>query len=490
MKDSKTPKPGHKPNGTTPADPAKRKRGGRPRRTVFPEKTSTKTRCPWRKLRREVGAGLPLVQQLQKEHPNDPFAQLAGFFREFRIEAATGRKRSVGFKTRHKYVHIMMRVLETLRGLNMRIRNLTELSAKQVRYVHRKWEADGASDSSLAMLNTVLRRFGVWIGKPQLAPPLRELVVNPERGRRSSSLVHPKTWESCGIDREAAFEKMRAQCPFAAMQLRLGWAFGLRVEEQLMLRPAESDKGDKLWIHRGTKGGRWREVEIKEQWERNLIDEAKALAASHPKGILAARPSRTLEQARNHYYYLCRKIGLQAKGSFASTPHGARHSFAVRHYELEGGAPAPVLGGPMLPRENDLKVRQRLAEQLGHGRASATAAYVGTVAHITACERKRNACLKEREQLLATDEALLALAREARLVGFFLVGPAATGDTLGPQTQVLCDTVQPLSDPMLAAILGRVGELLRIECELAERGWVESNGLATFEIRALGSSPL
>ena len=129
MKDAKTRKPGHKPSGTTPADPDKRSRGGRPRRTVFPDKPPTKTRCPWRKLRPEVGAGLPLVQQLQKERRNDPFAQLAGFFREFRIEAATGRKRTVGFKTRHKYVHIMMRVLETLRELNMRIQNLTELSA-------------------------------------------------------------------------------------------------------------------------------------------------------------------------------------------------------------------------------------------------------------------------------------------------------------------------------------------------------------------------
>jgi integrase len=486
MKDSKTPKPGQMPNGTTPADPATRKRGGRPRRTVFPEKPSTKTRCPWRKLRQEVGTGLALVEHLQKAHPNDPFAQLAGFFREFRIQAATGRKRAVGFKTRHKYVHIMMRVLETLRELNMRIRNLTELSAKQVRYVHRKWEADGASDSSLAMLNTVLRRFGVWIGKPQLAPPVRELLANPERGRRSTSLVHAKDWESCGIDREAAFEKMRAQCRFAAMQLRLGWAFGLRVEEQLMLRPAESDKGDKLWIHRGTKGGRWREVEIKEQWERDLVDEAKAMAATHPKGILAARPSRTLEQARNHYYYLCRKIGLQAKGCFASTPHGARHSFAVRHYELEGGVPAPVLGGPMLPRETDLKVRQRLAEQLGHGRATATAAYVGTVAHITTCERKSNTCLMEREQLLATDETLLSLVREAKVLAFFLVGPAATGDALAPEALILCDAVEPLSDQMRTAIPGRVGELLHTECVLVDRSRVESDGLATFEIRALG----
>ncbi len=213
------------------------------------------------------------------------------------------------------------------------------------------------------------------------------------------------------------------------------------------------------------------------------------MAASHPKGILAARPSRTLEQARNHYYYLCRKIGLQAKGLFGSTPHGARHSFAVRRYEREGGGPAPVLGGPMLPRETDLKVRQRLAGELGHGRPSATAAYVGTVAHITACERKRNSRLKEREQLLATDETLLALVHEAKVRAFFLAGPVATGDTLRSQALVLCEAVEPLSDPMRAAILGRLGELLHTRCALVDRSWVESNVLPTFEISALGNPP-
>lgn len=224
------------------------------------------------------------------------------------------------------------------------------------------------------MLNTVLRRFGVWMGKPTMTPPLPELLADPRRGRRSTSATKPRSWESRKIDPEALFNKMQAECEVQEVQMRLGVAFGLRVQEQLMLRPHESDKGDRLWVHRGTKGGRWREVDIREPWQRDLLERAKVLAARHPKGILAARAWRTLQQAKDHYYYLCRKVGLKADGRFPGTPHGARHSFAIREYEKASGRRAPVLGGEKLPPTVDRQVRQHLAEQLGHGRVSATAA--------------------------------------------------------------------------------------------------------------------
>lgn len=486
MDDSDTPnEDGNRP-AITAAKATAPSRGGRPRRTVFPDKPPRETRTALRKLRHEIGIGLPVIEHLQQEHPNDPTAQLAGFFVQFLIPAATGRKRPVAIKTRAKYLHIMRRVLASLRELNMRIRNLTELSARQVLAVHRQWEADGASDSSLAMLNTVLRRFGVWMGKPAMTPPLSELLVDPRRGRRSTSASKPRSWESRNIDPEALFKKMEAECRVQELQMRLGLAFGLRVEEQLMFRPHESDKGDKLWVHRGTKGGRWREVDIREPWQRDLLERAKVLAARHPKGILAAKAWRTLQQAKDHYYYLCRKIGLKADGRFPSTPHGARHSFAIREYEGASGHRAPVLGGELVPRPTDLRMRQHLVEQLGHGRVSATAAYIGTVAHMTALDRKREKCLKEREQLLAGDDMLQSLSRQAKVQTFCLAGAAATGDPMGSLGLILCEAPEPISDDLLRAILARAGELLQTKYIPTDRRCIACSGLATFEIRALG----
>jgi integrase len=336
----------------------------------------------WRRLRHEVGLGTVVLDRVQKEHAGDPFAQLVGFFDHFRIASATGRRRTVAFKTGDKYFAILRRVLNTLRELNMRNRNLGDLSLRQVRAVVRHWERNGASPSTLTTLSTTLRRFGCWIGKPQLGPPLATLLLDPGKAVRPTSAVTPKDWESRGIHPPDAVGRMRQECHVAAIQLHLGWAFGLRVQEQLMLRPHEAHRGDRLVLTHGTKGGRPREIELTEQWEYDLIEQAKAIAAAHPHGILARGTDRTLEQARSHYYYLCRRIGLRRGGRFDSTPHGARHSFAVRRYQRSGGVPAPVVGGTMPPAAIDRAARKGVAEELGHSRVAISSAYLGSVPNL------------------------------------------------------------------------------------------------------------
>jgi site-specific recombinase XerC len=484
MERSKAVSPMHDQPGP---DPGEKKRAGRPRRTVFPDLDERPAvHVNLRKLKEETGLALPILQNLARAHPDDSRAQLSGLFRNFSIPAATGRARTVSLKTRQKYFRILNQVLTTLRRLNMPVRNLTELSARQVRAVHQDWEREHLSASSLATLNTVLRRLGFWIDKPQLAPALSRLLIDPENGRRSSSRRVPKTWESCHINPLDVYSAMAAECPVAAVQLRMATTFGLRVEEQLMLRPRESHQDKLLVLTRGTKGGRTREVDIVGPEAFALIEEAKRLASKHPDGILASSAGRTLEQARDHYYYLCRKIGLFKKGRFASTPHGARHSFATSDYQRRSGVKAPVLGGPKIPRELDQKVRKEVAGQLGHGRISATAAYIGTVGHLTKLERQRQTRLAEREQLLSEDGAMQALVREARVQTFCLVGPAATGDKLPDVVLVLCESQQRIAARQITAILRRAGELLHVKCLRVDQVSVEQGGVDRYEIPHLG----
>ena len=439
----------------------------------------------WRRLRHELGLGTALLERLQKEHPGDPYAQLVGFFDHFRIASGTGRHRTVSFKTTDKYFGILRRVLHTLQALNMRNRNLGDLSLRQVRAVVRHWEQSGASPSTLTALSTVLRRFGCWIGKPQLGPPVSTLLRDPDKAVRSTSAVAPKTWESKGIHPPTAFAAMQQECHVAAIQLHLGWAFGLRVQEQLMLRPHEAHRGDRLVITRGAKGGRQREIELQEQWEYDLIEQAKAIAAAHPNRLLARGTDRTLEQARSHYYYLCRKIGLHTGGRFDSTPHGARHSFAVRRYQRSGGVPAPVVGGAMPPAAIDRAARKAVAEELGHSRVAITSAYIGSVPNLGAVARRRQARLAERELLLAGDARLQALAATAGLQAFILAGPAATGDRLTGPALVLCEAQPPVRDDLLKDILARSGELLHVPCIPIDRHVIRIGELPTFELPAL-----
>lgn len=431
--------------------------------------------------------GLPLLASLKRDHPGDPFRQLVKFFGAFRVPAATGRKRHVSWRTEKRYLDVMKQVLQTLRDeLNMRLQNLTELSTKHVAAVTRNWEARGLSASYLAFLNTALRRFGIWMGKPDLAPLLTELLADPARGGRQTSLTRPKTWESRGIDPEAVFRAMDRECEVTGLQLRLAWAFGLRVEEQLMLRPGEAHKGDVLIVSRGAKGGRVREVEILSPLEAELIERAKALAAAHPQKVLAPLPPRRLAQARHHYYYLCRKIGLRAKGAFPSTPHGARHSFTARRYALRAGVAAPVLGGAMASPADDHATRLRLAEELGHGRASATTAYIGTVRNMSALANKRIQWLQELELQLGTDCELLALTRQVAVTHFCLAGPIATGERLPGMAAVVCEAAAPVPDEVMTAILGRLESLLGQACARIHRRADGTVAVPIFEIRALG----
>lgn len=253
-----------------------------------------------------------------------------------------------------------------------------------------------------------------------------------------------------------------------------------------MFRPAESHQGNKLVITRGAKGGRPRVIDIVGPEAMELIEHCKRQAATHPDGILASSEHRTLEQARDHYYYLCRKIGLFGKGRFPGTPHGARHSFAVGYYRRGTGVKAPVAGGPKPPRDVDRQVRKDLAEQLGHGRISATSAYIGTVAHMTRLERKRMECLAEREQLLCEDSALQSLVQAARVQTFCLVGPAATGDKVPDVVLVLCEAEHRIAAGHIKAILARVGELLNVQCLRVDQTSAEQGGVARYEIPQLG----
>jgi integrase len=459
------------------------KKPGRPRKLTLRNK-GPYVAATTRKLKQEHSIGLRVLKHAIAEHPNDPFGQLAFFFESFRITAGTGRKRQVSIKTEERYFHLLKLTLATLRKpLNMHVRNLTELSTKHIRALTQYLDGR-VSSSRLTTLNSVQRRFGIWIGKPGLAPPVSTLVANPESVKRATSRISPKTWESMGIHPPTVLGAAAEACEATEMHMHLGWAFGLRVHEQLMFCPSESLVGDMLVISRGTKGGRTRTIKLRHAWEFELVERARVMAESHPKKLIAARPYRRLDQALNHYYYVCRKIGLTASGRFHSTPHGARHSFAARQYEDITGQPAPVLGGAAPPPDVDKAARQEIAEQMGHGRASVTAAYLGTSFGMRAAARKQLGRLYERDALLGNDAPLRALAAQAKLTSFVLVGAAATGEPMQPHSPAMlfCEGMEPIPQETLEAIAARVGHLLRAKCVLVDS---DALHLPTFEVLAI-----
>lgn len=366
---------------------------------------------------------LPLLGKVQKLYPGNPLRQVDEFFEVFVIPAATGRKRPVGIKTEELYVVQMRVMVRQLSDLNMRLQNLSELSTRHVSALIRFYEAEGLSASSLQKKITVLRRFGTWIGKPDMTPRLCDLVKDPNRAMRSYSAVESKSWSANGVDPNEIFERMDLECSVAGLQLRLQHAFGLRPREVVMLKPMAADQGKNLFVTDGTKGGRARMVPIDTDEKRALLERAKEIAKGNVRGVLSVKPSMSLRQAISRYYHLARKVGIEKK-ALGVTLHGLRHEFAGSLFKQITGVEAPVNGGHLNDEDLVRRAMQITSEQLGHSRRHAGAAYLGSKRHLDYSQRKNLNWLIER---LENNPAVLHAAKACGPSNWWVVGPAAAG---------------------------------------------------------------
>lgn len=157
------------------------------------------------------------------------------------------------------------------------------------------------------------------------------------------------------------------------MSLELQREFGLRREEAIKIRPVLADKGDILWLKPSwTKGGRAREIPIRTEAQRELLDRARALAG---KGSLIPA-EKNYKAQKNRYEGQCIRAGL-------CKMHGLRHAYAQRRFEEIAGFPAPLAGGPSGTdltndqRALDKKARAVVSNELGHNREQVTVTYLG-----------------------------------------------------------------------------------------------------------------
>ncbi len=161
--------------------------------------------------------------------------------------------------------------------------------------------------------------------------------------------------------------------PHVAMALRLEEAFGLRREEAIKFAPARDDRGDRIRLKGSTtKGGRPREVPVRNEAQRKLLDEARRLVGS---GALIP-PDRNYRQQLKVYESQTREAGLYRM-------HGLRHRYAQTRYEELTGWKAPAAGGPSqrsltgARRRIDIEARRTIAEELGHSRVAVSSVYCG-----------------------------------------------------------------------------------------------------------------
>jgi len=157
------------------------------------------------------------------------------------------------------------------------------------------------------------------------------------------------------------------------MSLELQRAFGLRREEAIKIQPARADKGALLWLKPSwTKGGREREISIRTEEQRDILNRARRLAG---RGSLIPSHKTYVQQLRL-YEGQCIRAGL-------SRMHGLRHAFAQDRYLELTEFESPAAGGPSKgelsadQRALDKKARAVISSELGHNREAITVVYLG-----------------------------------------------------------------------------------------------------------------
>jgi site-specific recombinase XerD len=150
-------------------------------------------------------------------------------------------------------------------------------------------------------------------------------------------------------------------------------AFGLRREESLKFQPSYAIKENSIVLKPSwTKGGRAREIPIRNQYQREVLQRASDLAGS---GSMIPK-DRSFRSWLNTYTTAIAKADL-------AKLHGLRHSYAQERFRELAGFESPACGGPTSrqltedQKKKDRSARLMISKELGHEREQITAVYLG-----------------------------------------------------------------------------------------------------------------
>ena len=240
---------------------------------------------------------------------------------------------------------------------------VNDLGGRHVNYLVDRWKREALAVGTIKNRMTTLRWWGEKVNRPMMRAEngaygigKRTLVTNISK---SKSL--PAKQLALVTD-----ERVR-------LSLELQREFGLRREESLKFRPSYADRGDRIALKASwTKGGRAREIPILTPAQREVLNRAHALA-----GLGSLIP------IERNYIQQVKIYERQTAAAKLSKMHGLRHCDAQRRYEELTGWQSLNNDGPnskaLTPEQKrvDRSARLQISQELGHGRESITAVYLG-----------------------------------------------------------------------------------------------------------------
>lgn len=259
---------------------------------------------------------------------------------------------------------ILTQIADQLHESGYRNLSVGGLKPKHIDALVEKWKQDDLDVGTIKNRMAHLRWWAEKISKPSILT----------KGNDSYGIPNRVYVTNISKARELDAAKLDSiSDPYVKMSLKLQEAIGLRREESIKFIGSWADHGDKVVLKASwCKGGREREIPIRNEQQRNVLNEVKAFA----KGKSLIPVTLTYVQQLRRYEDHTSKAGL-------CKMHGLRHAFAQQRYFELTGRHAPAAGGKSskeLTREEkqlDREARLIISEELGHEREQITAIYLG-----------------------------------------------------------------------------------------------------------------
>ncbi|KGQ40060.1 integrase, partial [Gallibacterium anatis] len=175
------------------------------------------------------------------------------------------------------------------------IRNVTQLKGKHIRYLVESWKSEGVSTGTIKNRMSHLRWLAEKIGNPRIVERSNSS-YNIENRRYVDNYIN-KAKNLSTRDLE------RFKDEYLKYSLRLQQEFGLRREESMKFQPKFADRESKIVLKASwCKGGREREIPIRTQSQRDLLNEIHVFCRKMQSKSLIP-PDRTYKQQLKSYEY-------------------------------------------------------------------------------------------------------------------------------------------------------------------------------------------
>ncbi|MFB3078626.1 MAG: phage integrase N-terminal domain-containing protein [Lysobacterales bacterium] len=272
--------------------------------------------------------------------------------------------RDGGFSTQATRSRLLDLIANQLLVLGFRRMQASSLKPKHIDALLAHWREQGIRTGTLKNRLSALRWWAKKVNKPSIIA--RDNAIYGI-GKRENIARESKALK---LDEK---QLLKISDQYGRLSIRLQAAFGLRREESIKFSPSYAVQDDHIRLKSSwTKGGRARTVPIRNDEQRQLLDEVKALV----KGGSLIPAQLNYVQHLNRYQRQLRNAGMKKL-------HGLRHAYAQQRYQELTGWKSPAAGGPssksltLGQRDRDREVRLIISHELGHVREQITTVYLG-----------------------------------------------------------------------------------------------------------------